>query len=88
MTGIAVLGNYTTPQVVLHGAKPKDWNHKRALMISQQCFTFSSILRCYLIQNIRKRMDSSHFTGDIVLGMTPVSESESCKCVLSHTFFN
>lgn len=32
-------------------------------------------------------MDSSHLTGDIVLGMTPVSESERFKCVLSYTFF-
>jgi len=44
MTGIAVLGNYTTPQVMLAGTKPSDCNHTRTPIISPQSFSLSVLL--------------------------------------------
>lgn len=44
MTGVAVLGNYTTPQVVLAGTKPNHYNHTRTPVMSPQWFSLSDLL--------------------------------------------
>lgn len=45
MTGTAVLGNYTTPQVVLAGTKPNYYHNTRTPKTSLQCFSLSAMLR-------------------------------------------
>lgn len=52
MTGMAVLGNYPTPQVVLAGTKPSDYNHTRTPMMALQCFSLSGVFFLLLFWNV------------------------------------